>query len=101
LPGANGVSGYLPDWAQTAPFDAVKNRDLDPILLACEAGKVPVAGGYQLLNPAAQALSVISSAPVNDQAFKGWRVDVKNVYWPVTLKDASVAVFVVCAQMAQ
>ena len=101
LPGANGVSGYQIKAADTALFNAGRNVDLPQIVIPCDAGKVPVAGGHEMLTESAHKLSVLTSVPVDDDDFKGWRLIVKNSHAPSVVVGAQVRIFVVCAQMAQ
>ena len=99
--GANGVSGYVSLEGTTQPFNATRGGTVAPIELACPAGKVPVGGGHELTNTAAQNLNVIQSGPVNTPSFVGWRVEVKNVHVISTQMQAQVRIFVTCATMAQ
>jgi hypothetical protein len=95
--GADGVSGHQIKEATTLPFNAGRNVDLAPILLPCDAGKVPLGGGHLMLNTEAHKLSVIESAPVNDGTFSGWRLVVKNAFAGTAAMGAEVKVYVVCA----
>lgn len=99
-PGADGVSGYEVEVADTVPFDAGRSTDVPPIQVACEAGKKPIGGGHQALNPAANGLNVVASLPVVADDFVGWRVVVRNQFSPLVF-GARVRVFAVCATMAQ
>jgi hypothetical protein len=54
---------------------------------------VPVGGGYELIGPA-QALTVLSSAPIT----AGWRVTLLNETG-AAISNAQVRVHVVCAVM--
>lgn len=95
------MSGYSIKFADTLPFDTGRNVVLPPIEIACDAGKVPVSGGHEMLNPEARKLVVMKSLPVNDGTFSGWRLVVENAFAASMVNDAVVRVFVVCAQMAQ
>ena len=99
MPGASGVSGYERLQATTAPFDAPVLGQLSSIQIACSTGKVPIAGGYELVNIAAQKLSVISSFPVKDSTVTGWRLLVKNVIKTGPISSAQCRIHVVCALM--
>jgi hypothetical protein len=70
-----------------------------PIELACPAGKVPVTGGWELLNIAAQQLQVITSQAVNDSSLVGWRLVVRNMFGPTSLSGAQLRIFVGCANV--
>jgi len=59
----------------------------------CSTGRVPVGGGYELIGPA-QALTVLSSAPIT----AGWRVTLLNETG-AAISNAQVRVHVVCAVM--
>lgn len=98
--GRDGVSGYEVEAADTVPFDAGRSTEVPPIQVACEAGKKPIGGGYQMLNAASNGLNVVSSMPVNEEGFVGWRVVVRNQFSPLIF-GARVRVFAVCATMAQ
>jgi hypothetical protein len=102
LPGANGVSGYQIKSLDTVPFNAGRNAVLPLIKIACDAGKVPIAGGHEMLNDEAQRkLSVLASAPLTEGDSKGWQLNVMNAYAGSVAMQAQVRIYVVCAQMAQ
>lgn len=95
--GANGVSGLEVVDATTVGFAAPRLVNVAPIELACPAGKVPVSGGYDLMNTAAQQLQVITSTAVNDDTLVGWRLIVRNMFGPTSLSGAQVRIYAACA----
>lgn len=101
-PGANGVSGYEFLSALSDLFDVGRGLDNSEVVLtlACSAGKVPVGGGYEAANAAANGLIVVTSAPSNDTSLAGWRVVVRNPYSGFVM-NARLRLYVMCAQMAQ
>ena len=58
--------------------------------VTCPSGKVPFAGGYELINTAAQTTVFISMPTSN-----GWRVQVRN-NTSIFLSNAQVRVWAVC-----
>lgn len=82
-------------------FNAGRNIDLAEFELRCPLGKLALAGGHQMLTPAAHGLTIMTSAPYNAATVSGWRLDVENVHSPSVLMGAMVRMFVVCAGMAQ
>ena len=95
--GGNGISGLQFVDAVTTPFNAGRGFNLPPIEISCPAGKVPVTGGYELMNSSAQTLQVITSRAVNDAMLVGWRLEVKNVYTSGTVGSCQVRIYVGCA----
>ena len=95
----NGVGGLVWVEATTAPFSAPRQVNVPPIELACPAGKVPVTGGWELLNLAAQQLQVITSTAVNDESLVGWRLVVRNMFGPTSLSGNQLKIFVGCANV--
>jgi len=78
--GTNGVTGLVWVEATTAGFSAPRQVNVPPIELACPAGKVPVAGGWDLMNLAAQQLQVVTSMAVNDASLVGWFSSVVRLF---------------------
>ena len=97
--GVNGVTGQVWVDAMTEPFSAPRQVNVPPIEVACPAGKVPVAGGYELLNLNTHNLQVIHSRAVNDSSLVGWRVVVRNMFGPTSLSGCQVRIFVGCANV--
>jgi hypothetical protein len=95
----NGVAGLVWLDATTAPFSAPRQVNVSPIELGCPAGKVPVTGGWELLNLNAQQLQVVTSMAVNDGSLVGWRVVVRNMFGPTSLSGAQVRIYVACANV--
>jgi hypothetical protein len=96
--GTNGVSGYEYRTATSVAFTAQKDFGISPIQVPCQvAGNAPISGGYEILNGA--GLSVLSSLPVRDSTFTGWRVIVRNVHVPGSITNAQVRVHVICAKV--
>ncbi|MGH9308490.1 MAG: collagen-like triple helix repeat-containing protein [Vicinamibacterales bacterium] len=75
-PGADGVSGYQLAAVELPAFTVGMNITYS-LLASCPAGKKAVAGGYDLLTPNAQLLTITSSAPV-EGATPGWRISYRN-----------------------
>jgi len=97
--GTNGVTGLVWVEATTAGFSAPRQVNVPPIELACPAGKVPVTGGWELLNLASQQLQVITSMAVNDSSLVGWRLVVRNMFGPTSLSGAQLRIFAGCANV--
>jgi hypothetical protein len=95
----NGVAGLVWVEATTAPFSAPKQVNVPPIELACPTGKVPVAGGWEMLNLSTQNLQVISSSAVNDSSLVGWRLVVRNIFGPTSNSGCQVKIIVGCANV--
>jgi hypothetical protein len=97
--GANGVTGLVWVEATTAPFSAPRQVNVPPIELACPTGKVPVAGGWDMLNLNTQNLQVVSSMAVNDSSLVGWRLVVRNIFGPTSLSSCQLKIYVGCANV--
>lgn len=95
--GPAGVSGYELISMTNPSFNAGNMETLEPQLAVCGEGRVPLGGGYELAGSGVQ-LTVLSSAPVNNALFRGWRVTVRN-QTGAPLLNAQVRVHAVCASM--
>ena len=88
--GPNGVSG----WEVRSAVGTVFSLGVATSSLAqevtCSAGKVPLAGGYELLGTASQ-MTVTTTVPTAN----GWRVQVRN-NTSFFLSGAQVRVWAVC-----
>jgi hypothetical protein len=91
------VSGYEFRSLTSVQFTAQQNVAVGAIQVPCQvAGNAPISGGYEIVSGA--GLSVLSSLPVRDSVFTGWRVIVRNVFQTGGV-PAQVRVHVVCAKV--
>ena len=88
--GPNGVSGWEVRSAAGTVFSLGVATSSLAQEVTCSSGKVPLAGGYELMGTAAQ-MTVTTSVPTAN----GWRVQVRN-NTSSFLSGAQVRVWAVC-----
>jgi hypothetical protein len=92
----NGVSGYQ-RVVEDSGMVPVPNGYTLEMSAACLDQRAQMSGGYELVDTAAQKLTVIFSAPYDDDTGSGWRVIFKNATGsPMTV---NVRVHAICANV--
>ena len=93
-PGTNGVSGFQ-RVLEDSGLVTLSNGATLTMSAACPDLKAQLAGGYELVTANAQKLTVVMSAPYDEDA-SGWRVIFKNATG-AALMSVNVRVQAVCA----
>ena len=93
----NGVSGYLRVVEDSGSVTVPNGFTLE-MSAACPDQRAQLSGGYELVTGSAQKLTVVFSAPYDDDTGSGWRVIFKNAT-TAQLMSVNVRVHAVCANV--